>query len=807
MNIEEYHQDFLISVRSCAEARRDFVRTCFVEEAGSRLGDAEEVTDLQVCHYEGLGARKRRLQVDGYAFDEADGSMALLVAEFSNNDELQSFGASEARRAFSALTAFVEEALDGNLTNGSIDEGQPGYGLAADIMRLHSNIVRFRFYLVSDGQLNTRVQEWLEEEVQDIPVEFHIWDIAHFHRVYESAGGRDAIDVSFCEDGFDGLPYLAAGSAEGEYEAYLCMIPGPVLGGIYERYGSRLLEGNVRSFLSTKGKVNSGIQITIQDRPEMFFAYNNGIAATAEAIAVNDSDDAPRIKSATNLQIVNGGQTTASLATAMRTGADLSRVCVQMKLSVLPPNKAFEVIPLIARFANSQNKVNDADFFANHPYHVRLEEISRRLWTPALPGTQHGSHWFYERARGQYLNEQAGLSKAQKAKFLLQNPKAQLLTKTDIAKIENTWRGFPHKVSFGAQKNFLTFAEWVAKEWSEDDQQFNEEYYRYLVALAILFRHCEAMVSKQPWYQGGYRANVITYTLAKLQYMIHKDAKGRQLDLSAIWVLQAVPREVSGQLVLIAASIFKVLTHPSRPKENVTEWAKMPTCWIKVQEERVPLNTEILVQQYDPKLERALREQAAGVQPVGYGLFARTAVMGIDGPQWNAMRQWGLTQGLLNARDSDLLRAASRIPKFTPGAKDCEKLLKIKTKLIARGFESESHNDGQGIKPEVRGGLSSLNVSVSVDNLRTSKEQPAKTSPLMKAQTPSSALAKVVGEEPLLRTQVVRKMWAYIKENNLQDSKNQKIINADANLMAIFGRQRISMYEIAGLIAKHLKQA
>jgi hypothetical protein len=685
MNVEELHQDLLASVRLAAEVNKDFVRTCFVEEIGSRLTDYEEVTDFQVCHYEGIGARKRRLQVDGYSFDDADNSMAFVIAEFLNSDQIQSFGATEARRFFSALSGFVEEALDGNLTNGSIDEAQPGYGLAADIVRLQSSIVRFRFYLVSDGQLNTRIQDWPEEEIRGIPVEFHIWDISHLHRAHESLSGRDALDVSFSSDGFDGLPYLAAGSAKGEYEAYLCMIPGPLLASIYDRYGSRLLEGNVRAFLSTKGKVNSGIQSTIQDHPAMFFAYNNGIAATAAALMFSQNGE-PRITSATDLQIVNGGQTTASLATAMRNGVDLSEVCVQMKLSVLPSDKAAALVPLIARFANSQNKVNDADFFANHPYHIRLEDIARRLWTPAAAGSQQGTHWFYERARGQYLNEQSGLSKSQKAKFLLQNPKAQLLTKTDVAKLENTWRGFPHKVSFGAQKNFLAFAEWVAKEWTVDDQQFNEEYYRYLVALAILFRHTESLVSKQPWYQGGYRANVVTYTLAKLQYMILKDAKGSQLDLRGIWQQQQVPHEVSEQIRLIATAVFKVLTHALRAKENVTEWAKMPTCWLKVQEESVPLNPDVLVGQADPKLERALRDQAAGIQPIGYGLFARTAVMGVDGAHWAAMRQWGSARGILTTRETDLLRAASRIPKFAPSAKDCEKLLKLKTKLIAQGF-------------------------------------------------------------------------------------------------------------------------
>jgi hypothetical protein len=685
MNLQDFHKNLISSVRLKAEATSDFVRTCFVNEAGSLLADAEEIADFGECPYEGLGPRKRRLLVDGYSFDEADGSMALVVAEFSNDEEISSFGATEARRCFSALKAYVEEALDGSLTNGSIDEAQPGYGLATDLIRLESSVVRFRFYLVSDGQLSTRVLDWPEEEIRGIPVEFHIWDIARFHRAQESASGRDTLEVSFCTDESNGLPCLAAGSAEGEYEGYLCMIPAAVLAHIYERHGARLLEGNVRSFLSTRGKVNSGIQETISQRPEMFFAYNNGIAATAEAVEF-DQGGQLRITKATNLQIVNGGQTTASVATAMRNGADLSKVYVQMKLAVLPPQKAGELIPLISRFANSQNKVNDADFFANHPYHIRLEEVSRKIWTPPVAGAQHGSKWFYERARGQYLNEQASLTKAQKAQFILQHPKAQLLTKTDVAKLENTWRGMPHKVSCGAQKNFLFFAEWIAKEWKADDQQFNEDYYRYLVGLAILFRHTEARVSKQAWYQGGYRANVVTYSLAKLQYMILKNAKGSQLDLRDIWNRQDVSHELSEQIMLIAASVFKVLTHSMRPKENVTEWAKMQTCWVKVQEEEIPLNKEILVQRLDPKLETAANDLAAGIQPVGYGLFARTAVMAIDGNQWDAMRRWGMEQGILNQRESDLLRAASRIPKFAPTGKDCEKILRVKAKVVAKGF-------------------------------------------------------------------------------------------------------------------------
>lgn len=149
---------------------------------------------------------------------------------------------------------------------------------------------------------------------------------------------------------------------------------------------------------------------------------------------------------ATDLQIVNGGQTTASLANALNDAAaktNLDSVFVQMKLSEVAPERPGEIIPLIAKYANSQNRVSEADFFSNHEFHRRIEQISREVWAPAIGGSQHETHWFYERARGQFANEQAGRSKTEKARFLVQNPKTQLITKIDLAKSENLWRGIP----------------------------------------------------------------------------------------------------------------------------------------------------------------------------------------------------------------------------------------------------------------------------------------------------------------------------------------------------------------------------
>jgi AIPR protein len=189
--------------------------------------------------------------------------------------------------------------------------------------------------------------------------------------------------------------------------AYLSVVPAVQLAAIYDRWGSRLLEQNVRSFLQARGNVNRGIRNTLEREPEMFFAYNNGITATAEAIESETTEQGLVITNIHNLQIVNGGQTTASIHLASRQKVDLFRVFIQMKLSIVGPDLAEKIVPKISQYANSQNRVNAADFFANHPFHVRMEEFSRRLYAPSPEGNFRESKWFYERARGSYQDETA----------------------------------------------------------------------------------------------------------------------------------------------------------------------------------------------------------------------------------------------------------------------------------------------------------------------------------------------------------------------------------------------------------------
>ena len=409
MELEDFRKDFLENARAIAESEGDFERAAFVTECSRRLIETEELADFEPCYLDMTGSRNRRLRVDGFSFDDVDDSVSVVVSHYSGGSTAEILTQTDASRYFGMLRAFVEDAMNGKLR--TIEESSPGYALAGNLLDRKPSITRIRAFLVTDSLLSSRVKDWPEDAILGHPVEFHIWDMARFHRVFESKLGKDEVEVDFEEFSHGGILCLEASQAEGDYRAFLCVLPAEILADVYDRFGSRLLEGNVRSFLSTKGKVNKNIRTSILKEPAMFFAYNNGISATATSVRVKRETDGLRLLGATYLQIVNGGQTTASLANARRRDkADLKDIFVQMKLSEISPEKAELVVPQISKCANSQNKVSDADFFSTHPFHIRMEEISRRIWAPATGGAQHETHWFYERARGQFLNEQIRLT-------------------------------------------------------------------------------------------------------------------------------------------------------------------------------------------------------------------------------------------------------------------------------------------------------------------------------------------------------------------------------------------------------------
>jgi len=685
--LDDFRRDMLEMVKATAVATSDFEQSAFVAEAARQLGDADEISDFVHCYYEDPNPNSRkRMRIDGYALDEVDDSYRLLVAEYHGDSEplTPTLNKKDVEQSFKALRNFVELSLAG-LVHTALEESHPACALASDLYHKADRISRFRLYLVTDAEIRLRKKDWPEENCGNIPVEFHLWDIARFQRINESISGHDELEIDFTEYLPDGIPCLEASQMADNCQSYLCVIPGQVLAGIYDQFGSRLLEGNVRSFLSTRGKVNKGIQSTIKNEPEMFFAFNNGISATTTGAQVRTGEYGMRLVSARYLQIVNGGQTTASLATAMRAGVKLDRIHVQMKLSVIEPDQSQNVVPRIAQYANSQNKVSDADFFSNHPFHVRIENLSRRLWTPSAQGAQHGTHWFYERARGQYLNEQSRLTVAQKKTFISQNPREKMFSKTDLAKYENSWAQLPHKVSLGAQKNFIEYAKRISEQWQQDADNYNEDYYRNAIAKAILFRKAEKLVPQQEWYVE-YRAQIVTYTLAKLAEMIASQTSHRALDFKAIWTRQDVSPALEQQIIRIAARINEIICRPENKARNISEWCKKEACWQQIREEKIPLYQKFYDELAETGQVRQQAKAARDIQKMDGGIDAQITVVNLGAAFWSKLQVWGKKNLLLGEVDNKLISIAI---KGVPNEKQCKELIALRGRLIEEGFSEK----------------------------------------------------------------------------------------------------------------------
>lgn len=655
--------------------------------AGEMLEEAEELTDFVACPYRGVGTRRRNLGIDGYAFDDVDGSVRLVIVEFGGDKLPVTLTQTTAKAIFGKAVSFVDEALAGNDDHLPADE-DPATDLSA-LLHLHqANITRLRIYLATDAIMSDHIRDWPEQRVGAIPAEFHIWDIARFHGAFTSRSGREALEVNFKGLVDGGVPCIQASLNQSEYSGYLCVLPGDALARMYEEYGSRLLEGNVRSFLGKAVKVNKAIRETILRNPEMFFAFNNGIAATATSVETLSSPDGMRLLSATDLQVVNGGQTTASLALARRRdGADLSGVFVPMKLSVVDAERSEEMIPKISEFANRQTKVSDSDLFSNHAFHRKMEELSRRLKAPPRAGSQRSTAWFYERAKGQYRIETSKMSPSEKLRFEADNPKRQLITKTDLAKIENSWRQLPHEVSKGAQKNFDVYSRYIVTEWEHRPLQFNDEFFKAVVAHTILFRELERLIPTQTdWYDGGYRANIITFTIAKLVQVVSEQGAGRVLNLQSIWRSQAISPALSEQLKVIAEVMYGVITSPEQGLENITEWCKKELAWQRAQQKKIQLQPDLAAELVSQEEDQRRREDAVEVARIDSEIAAITEVVNYKFSNWRKLRDWGIQRGELTPKEDQLLVLAGSSGRV-PTSRQAVAILLIRRRLEQAGYQ------------------------------------------------------------------------------------------------------------------------
>ena len=723
MNVEEYrgivHEDIELAVN----ANESNQTTEFLSYVTGILINGEEFDDFVDCHYDGITRRNGYMAIDGYSVDETDGSCCLFIVDYHGKDEDNSIKSEDVNSAFKKLRLFVEEAVRNELYL-DMKGSQQAIEFARDLYYDDEKVVKYRFYLLTDAYNKQRTKTIKDTEINGKTVELNVWDIERLYDLVCSKIQKESVEIVLSEFGTRGIPCVKAveyedavadieipvkydGDASEEeesdkpenlvtYSSYLAVVPGRILNDLYLEYGSKLLEGNVRSFLSVRGKVNKGIQNTIKNYPEMFFAYNNGIAATATEIETEMTPDGLLITKIKDLQIVNGGQTTASIANTVLTAKkneviDLDKIFVPMKLSVLEHEMSERIIPRISEYSNSQNKVDASDFFSNHPFHIRMEDYSRKTAIPSQGGNQYQQYWFYERTRGQY--NQGKMKFAAKSSQLKQYqnryPEHMVITMLDLAKYMEIYFGNPEIVSRGKQKYLQDFAGRIKNEWDKSNTNFNLYYYKRVVALAIIYQKADEIIRQTQWYKEkrSYKANILAYALSIIFTYIRKEVKGYDLDFNRIWNDQNIYEELSDQIKVLSKEVYDFITGP-RETENVTEWCKKDLCWSRAQGKVFTINDDFLDTLINSEEVAIEQKSERDSQKIKNEVDVIKEIMGRGGEYWKKVLEWGKTRHLLSEKEISLIGMAANISVTyrIPTDKQAQVIENARKRLISNGM-------------------------------------------------------------------------------------------------------------------------
>lgn len=663
----------------------------FIESAVDILqNDYSLIGGMEQCYYE-YSRGSKSMRIDAAYLDLPANTLNLLYADY-NSGEVKNITNTFISSKSRLLISFLENSLKDHFKSAELSD--PAVQLAKNIKANFGYIGKIHLFIVSTDKLSSAVK--------DLSVQPFSWDgrtidvvldVLDIEKIYRSrmVGFQKEDIVIHCEDyGFDGIPCIKADIDSDQYDSYLAIVPGKFLSDIYKQYSSALLESNVRSFLKFNGGVNKGIRGTILNEKSRFFTYNNGISTTASAIEIGHRETGELIiKSFTNLQIINGGQTTATLAaTSIKNNADLSGIYVQMKLTVLNQTDP-DLIRYIATYANSQNKVKTADLNSSHPFYVRVEEYSRKVYAPVAASQIVQSLWFFERTRGQYEQPLMQMTKAQREDYKLVRPKSKKFTLTDLAKYMNAADMLPHYVSWGGEVNAAHFHNNMIKQWNKDNSVYNELFYKELVGKKILFEYIGNVISNQIWYQENraYRPQLIAYTFSKLAFSAKKANK--QINYRLIWDLQEVPTCADEDIAAIAKIAFDIMYDENRPTANIETYCKREECWINVAKCSYTLCDDsygILITPTEKEEETA---QAKKDQKLVSGIEDELGIFKKGSAYWRSLANRGKEQEVLNNKDILAIENAIKYCEFVYTSlypKQVKEIIDILNKLKENGI-------------------------------------------------------------------------------------------------------------------------
>lgn len=630
MDYQEYKEDFLNTLRVDSAHSGTDTEDEFLNHTLDLLVEFNEVDSPKLT---GMGDKKgkggRIMRADGYCFDETDHSLILFISDFQDLKEPDKLTKTRVDELYWRLYYFIDEVCNGSFEN-YFDDSDDILKIAKHIRkRMNAEnddpqlVLKVKFYILTNKELDTRLlstnllettisntkgrkkktkttKKIKKEDFNEKPLEIALWYPERFFEM-ENSNNTEPIVIDLAEDySYSGIPCIKGEIGDHlDYEAYIAIIPGKLLADIYIEHGSRVLEGNVRAFLGTSGSksVNSGIKRTINNDPTKFFTYNNGIATTASDVETDIIDGQMYITRIVDLQIINGGQTTASLAEAVlkRTNLDLTGIYVPMKLTVIDDRESENedgvrfydaMVQDIAKFANSQNKVTAADLFSNDPFHIQFEKMSKRYLAPpghsAVP-----TGWYYERSRKKYLQEQVKLSKDGQKRFISKFPKSQVITKEQLAMyITAVFSLRPDIVSRGKNWTMKAFGTEISETFRKNREAFNEFYFKRCICAAIIYRTVDYYLESHKdsvrnptgfWYKaGGYKLNIVPYAIAKI---ISSVPEGYSIDWMRIWNKQMVSPAFMREIEIVTKLTNDFICESSGM--IVTEYCKKLATWEK----------------------------------------------------------------------------------------------------------------------------------------------------------------------------------------------------------------------------------
>ena len=567
-HMRQFNEELIEEVREYRENEKCSTEDAFTSVFSSYVIDAGE-SFLNNCNVLSYRKEYEKAKINAYVYDEYFQTLTLVVSVFENRTEISKMGKVDINRNVKQATKFYRMCKSGYFND--LEETDPGYIIAEYINDYERGIENIRVLLLTNKETVPEIPESIK--IDKIAVKFDVWDLERIcQSLYQNKSHEDLV-IRFQNKYNNPLKMIKVKQETNVYDCYIGVISGQCLAEIYRDERQKLIEKNVRSFLQATGKINQGIKKTLIEEPEMFMTYNNGISTTAKSIVIDEEksdDDFVVIKEIVDWQIVNGGQTTASIHNALQTGVDISQVNVQIKLTVIrEQSKTEEMVGFISKYANSQNKINMSDFSANDPYHIEMARLSEKIYVPSENGKS-TLRWYYERARGQYMvdvNRQP--TPAAKKKFKEVSPKSMCISKTVAAKCMMAWMRYPNVVSKGLETNFIEFSAMIKNGEVPEPSQ---ESYISMISKVILFKECDKLVAKQNF--GGYKAQINYYVIALLA-----EFHSNEVDDLDIWKRQSISPELS---IRIEKLILKVWNHFMNPEVvgiNITQWCKKEDCW------------------------------------------------------------------------------------------------------------------------------------------------------------------------------------------------------------------------------------